>query len=158
VGELRRVHISNVVVYNAETRYGSIISGIPGHDIEDVRLENIRIYYKGGGTKEQAALEPPEKETDYPEPTMFGDIPAYGFFIRHVRGLEMSAIRLSYQKDDARAPFVLWDAKSVDLRDIKAQRAGTVPSFILKDVEDFSLQQSHPLEDVRIKKVARHQF
>jgi polygalacturonase len=158
VGELRRVHISNVVVYNAETRYASIISGIPGHDIEDVRLENIRIYYKGGGTKAQAALEPPEKETDYPEPTMFGDIPAYGFFIRHVRGLEMSAIRLSYEKDDARAPFILWDAKSVDLRDLKIRQAPGVPSFMLRDVEDFSLQQSYPLEDIRLKKVARQQF
>jgi polygalacturonase len=158
VGALRRVTVSNVVVYNAETKYASIISGIPGHDIEDVRLENIRIYYKGGGTKEQAALEPPEKETDYPEPTMFGEMPAYGFFIRHVRGLEMSAIRLNYEKEDVRTPFILWDAKSIDLRDIKAQRTGGIPSFMLKDVEDFSLQQSYPLEDVRLKKVTRQQF
>ena len=158
VGALRRVIISNVVVYNADARYGSLISGIPGHDIEDVRLDNIRIYYKGGGTKQQAALEPPEKETDYPEPTMFGEIPAYGFFIRHVRGLEMGAIRLSYARDDARAPFILADAKTVDLRDIKAQHGSDVPSFILKDVEDYSLQQSWPLEDVRLKKASRQQF
>lgn len=71
VGELRRIIISNVIVHNADPKYGSIISGIPGHDIEDVKLHNIRIYYKGGGTKEQAALEPPEKEKDYPEPVMF---------------------------------------------------------------------------------------
>ena len=66
VGALRRVMISNVIVYNAEPKYASIISGIPGHDIEDVTLNNIRIYYKGGGTKEQAALQPPEKETTIP--------------------------------------------------------------------------------------------
>src|SRR6476661_6268951 len=68
-GKLRRVIISNVVAYNAEPKYASIISGVPGNDIEDVRLSNIRIYYKGGGTPVQAALQPPEKETDYPEPT-----------------------------------------------------------------------------------------
>lgn len=78
MGQLRRVLISNVVVYNADSKYASIISGIPGHDIEDVRLSNIRIYYKGGGTKEQAALEPPEKEKDYPEPVMFGRCPPTG--------------------------------------------------------------------------------
>ena len=50
VGELRRVIISNIVVYNADPKYGSIISGIPGNEIEDVRLSNIRIYYQGGGT------------------------------------------------------------------------------------------------------------
>src|SRR4030095_8250172 len=89
VGALRRVRISNVVVYNADPKYASIISGIPGHSIEDVRLSNVRIYYKGGGTKEQAALIPPENEQAYPEPVMFGEMPAYGFFVRHVNGLEM---------------------------------------------------------------------
>jgi polygalacturonase len=158
VGALRRVTLSNIIVYNAESKFASIISGIPGHDIEDVRLSNIRVYYKGGGTKQQAALEPPEKENDYPEPAMFGEIPAYGFFIRHVRGLEMSDVEITYLKDDARSPFIISDAKSVDLRHVTAKHALGVPSFILKDVEDFSLQQSYPLTDVRLGKVARRQL
>ena len=57
-GRLRRVNISSIIVYDADPRYSSIISGIPGHDIEDVKLSNIRIYCRGGGTKEQAALVP----------------------------------------------------------------------------------------------------
>src|SRR6185436_1548313 len=44
VGALRRIIISNVVVYNADPKYSSIISGIPGHSIEDVSLSHIRIY------------------------------------------------------------------------------------------------------------------
>src|SRR5438067_1946677 len=140
VGALRRITLSNIIVYNAEPKYASIISGIPGHDIEDVTLNNIRIYYKGGGTKQQAALEPPEKENDYPEPSMFGEIPAYGFFIRHVRGLEMSGVSVSYLKDDARAPFMISDTKSVEFRNLKAQHSSGVPAFILKDVDDFLLR------------------
>jgi polygalacturonase len=158
VGALRRVNIDNVIVYNAEPRYASLISGIPGHDIEDLRLSNIRVYYQGGGTKEQAALEPPEKENDYPEPTMFGQIPAYGFFIRHVRGLEMSDVAVTYLKDDARPAFILSDAKAVDLRNIKARHGQGLASFILKDIEDFSLQQSQPLPDTKLATVKRHQF
>ncbi|OLD26154.1 MAG: exo-poly-alpha-D-galacturonosidase [Acidobacteria bacterium 13_1_40CM_3_55_6] len=158
VGALRRVNIDNVIVYNAQPRYASLISGIPGHDIEDLRLSNIRVYYQGGGTKEQAALEPPEKENDYPEPTMFGQIPAYGFFIRHVRGLEMSDVAVTYLKDDARPAFILSDAKVVDLRNIKARHGQGLPSFILKDVEDFLLQQSQPLPDTKLATVKRHQF
>jgi polygalacturonase len=150
VGELRRVKISNIVVYNAEPRYASLISGIPGHDIEDVTLQNIRIYYRGGGTKQQAALQPAEKETDYPEPTMFGEIPAYGFFIRHVRGLEMNNVSVSYLKDDARAPFIINDGKSIELRNVKAAHAAGIPTFILSDIEKFSLQDSYPLEDLRL--------
>src|SRR5207245_645336 len=44
IGALRRIIISNVVVYNAGTNVSSIISGIPGHPIEDVTLSNIKIY------------------------------------------------------------------------------------------------------------------
>jgi polygalacturonase len=73
VGELRRVMLSNIVVHNADPKYASIISGIPGHYIDDIRLSNIRIYYRGGGTRSQAALDPPENEDGYPEPTMFGE-------------------------------------------------------------------------------------
>lgn len=153
VGELRRVKISNLVVYNAEPRYASLISGIPGHDIEDVTLQNIRIYYRGGGTKQQAALQPPEKETDYPEPTMFGEIPAYGFFIRHVRGLEMNNVSVSYLKDDARAPFIINDGKAIELRNLKAAHAAGIPTFILNDIENFSIHDSYPLGDVRLATV-----
>ena len=148
VGKLRRVIISNVVVYNADPKYGSIISGVPGHDIEDVTLNNIRIYYIGGGTKEQAALEPPEKEKDYPEPVMFGEIPAYAFFVRHVKGLEMSDIQVNYLKEDLRPPFVLHDVKGADFQHIKAQRAPGLPMFVLRAVEDFSIHRSRPVRDI----------
>ena len=153
VGELRRVEISNFVVYNADPKYASIISGVPGHDIEDVRLSNIRIYYRGGGTKEQAALDPPEKEDAYPEPVMFGEMPAYGFFVRHVRGLEMSNVRVSFMTEDLRPAFVLSDVRGVDFRNVKAQLAPGVPTFVLKNVEDFSVQQSRPLPDTVLERV-----
>ena len=158
VGALRRVSISNVIVYNAEPKYASIISGVPGHDIEDLTLDHIRIYYKGGGTKEQAALDPSEKEDAYPEPAMFGETPAYGFFIRHVRGIELRDVEVGYLKDDARSAFILSDVKAADLRHVKTMHAKDTPSFVLKDVEDFSIQQSQPLPDTNIKKVRRQQF
>jgi polygalacturonase len=153
VGALRRVIISNVVVHNADPRYASIISGIPTHLIEDVRLSNIHIYYQGGGTKEQAALNPPEKEDAYPEPTMFGEIPAYGFFIRHVKGLEMRDVEVSYLKEDARPPFILNDVNGVDFRHLKAQHVGGVPTFDLKNIEEFSIRDCWPIPDMRLERV-----
>ncbi len=77
VGVLRRVSISDVVASGADPRYASIIAGLPGHPVEDVYLSNIRIIYKGGGTREDAAREVPENETAYPEPSMFGTLPVY---------------------------------------------------------------------------------
>jgi hypothetical protein len=155
IGKLRRVMISNIVVYNADPKQSSIISGVPGNNIEDVRLSNIRVYAKGGGTKEQAALLPPEKETDYPEPTMFGDLPAYGFFIRHVAGLSMTDIEVSYLKDDARPAFILEDVNGADFHRVKAQRMPNGSGFVLKNVTDFSANQCWPVSDIRIEKVDR---
>jgi hypothetical protein len=63
-------------IFNVRAFGAKGISGIPGHDIEDIRLSDIRIYTQGGGTREQAALVPPEKYSDDPEPVMFGEMPA----------------------------------------------------------------------------------
>jgi polygalacturonase len=158
VGALKRVMISNVVVYNADPKYASIISGIPGHAIEDVRFSNIRIYYQGGGTKAQAALDPPEKEDTYPEPTMFGELPAYGFFIRHVKALKMIDVEVSYIKEDSRPAFVMNDVRGADFFRLRAQHGTNVATFALKDIEDFSLQQSWPLSDTRLERVESKKF
>jgi len=71
VGTLKRVIVNNLVCSGSAARLGSIISGIAGHEIEDVKLSNIQILHAGGGTKEDAAFQPPEYEDTYPEPTMF---------------------------------------------------------------------------------------
>ena len=86
VGSMKRILISNINVFNADSRYSSIISGIPGAIIEDVSLSNIHIYHQGGYTKADGQRTPPEQEKVYPEPWMFGTIPAKGFYIRHARG------------------------------------------------------------------------
>jgi polygalacturonase len=158
VGELRRINISNIIAYNADPRYASIISGIPGHDIEDVRLSNVRIYYRGGGTSEQAALEPPERETNYPEPSMFGVIPAYGLFVRHVKGLAMNDVEVRYLNEDQRPAFVLNDVKGADFFQVRAQKRRNAPTFVLKNIEDFSVQQSFPVANVRLERVELRKF
>jgi len=158
VGALRRVNLSDFVIYNADPRFASIVSGIPGHDIEDVRLNNIRIYYQGGGTKEEAALAPQELEKAYPEPRMFGDMPAYGFFIRHVDGIEMNGVQVSFLKDEMRPAFVLDSVKNVSFDRLKAQHAAGVSVFVLKDVADFDVRQSPGLPDTALKSVKQKEF
>jgi len=158
IGALRRVNISNVVVYNADPRYGSMILGTPGHNIDDLKLNHIRIYYAGGGSKEQAAIDPPEKETEYPEPYRHGVMPAYGFFIRHARNIEMTDVEVSYLKEDVRPPFVLSDVDGAEFNLVKAQHAAGVPSFKLVDVKNFSLFRCGALQDTRLGRVAQKEF
>jgi polygalacturonase len=78
VGTLKRVIIDNVVCSNSAAALGSVISGIPGHSIEDVKISNVQIVHQGGGTKEDAAYQPPEQEDIYPEPDMFTAPPRPG--------------------------------------------------------------------------------
>ncbi len=108
----------------------------------DLKLNNIQILYKGGGTVAQAQLEPPEEEAKYPEPDMFGETPAYGFFIRHVKGLEMNNVDVRYMKDELRPAFVLDDVRKSIFRFVTAQHGRDIPTFLLKNVEDFSTYQS----------------
>lgn len=158
VANLRRVQISNVVVYNADPRYASIISGIPGHNIEDVKLTNLRIFYQGGGTAAQAAFDPPEKEVNYPEPSMFGDIPAYGFFIRHVNGIELNNVEVSYARADMRPAFVLKDVSNADFFHVKSQAATGAYTFSLQRVSDFSAYQCKGVPDTRLERVEEKKF
>jgi polygalacturonase len=73
VGTLKRVLISNVTSYGAVAELPSIISGVPGHEVEDIKISDVYFHQLGGGTKEMAALEPVEKPNDYPEPKNFGN-------------------------------------------------------------------------------------
>ena len=149
VGTLRRVIISNLVCSEVASSISSIISGIPGHPIEDVKLSNIVIQHKGGGTKDNAALQLPEKENAYPEPSMFGTTPAHGFFIRHVKGIDVSDVKIIAENDDARPAVVLSDVKGADFSHLDTVGA----RFALHDVEDFRVSGSKGVVDAKIEKV-----
>ena len=158
IGRLRRINISNVVVYSANPRYGSLIVGIPGHDVEDVTLSNIRILVKGGAPKEQAAVEVPELETGYPDPMGFEPVPAYGFFIRHAKGIELNDVQVAFENEDWRPAFILDDVKNIEFNGVKAQTAKGVPTFVLKDVEDFRTCDCRPVADTQLEKVEKEEL
>ncbi len=150
VGELRRVIISNIMVHNADSAHGCIVSGIPGHPIRDIKFDNIRIYYKGGGNKELDNREVPEFEKDYPEPYRFGTMPEYGFFIRHVEDIELNNIEVSYINKEARTPFILDDVKGATLRFVKAQKEANTPYLRLKNTDNLFLFHSFGIDTKKI--------
>lgn len=127
VGTMRRILISHVNVYNADSRYSSIISGIPGALIEDVTLTDIHLYHQGGYTEADGRLVPPEQEKVYPEPWMFGTIPAKGFYIRHARGITLDQVHFHYAEPDGRPLFVTDDAESISLRNITVDGKEVAP-------------------------------
>jgi polygalacturonase len=154
VGQLRRVNISNIVISNSDPRQCGIIAGIPGHYIEDVKFSNIYIQHRGGGTKENAAVEPAEQEREYPEPGRFGQMPAQGFFIRHVKGIDMRDIEIKPINQDLRPAFLLDDVEGADFNHIELPR-NTEENWRLKNVKDFSVSRSHPVQDVYLESVTQ---
>lgn len=155
VGTCQRIIISNVVAYDVDPKQGAIISGVPGHDIKDLTLSNIRIYYKGGGTAAQGKIVVPGLEKEYPEPNRFGTIPAYGFFIRNVTDLKMKDVEVNYQKADQRPPFLLDAVNGADIEHVRAQKAKGVPNFVLSNVKNFSLKDCNEIPDVKLPVVVR---
>jgi polygalacturonase len=154
VGTMRRVMISNLVCSNAASNLASIISGIPGHAIEDVWLRDIYIQHQGGGTRENALVQPSENEQAYPEPTMFGaSMPDHGFFIRHARNIHMSNVEIVHTQEDARPAFVLQDVTGADFFRVRAQRNSVAATFALKQVKDFSIAQSRTIPDTFLEVV-----
>jgi polygalacturonase len=191
VGTLKRVIISNIVCSNCVSNLGSIVSGIPGHPIEDVKLGNIQLLHQGGGTKEDAAYQPPEYEDMYPEPTMFvggprpsgrgpdgrwipegqartgsgrgprpaaapvipHKMPAHGFYLRHVKGIQFDNIEIRAGQDDLRPAFILDSVEDADFFRIKVPHAAGAPVFALHNVSDFAVHMCSNVPDTQLKTV-----
>jgi hypothetical protein len=114
------------------TSIGCPISGIPGHDIENLRLTNITLAFKGGWTKDDSGISPPEKEKYYPEYFMFGNLPAYALFIRHVNGLTITGLNLSCDSPDSRPAIYMRDVKSSVFSSVKGlSEAGAGCLFLI---------------------------
>lgn len=158
VAKIKRIIIDNIVASGANHEFGSIIAGLAESPIEDVRLSNIRIHYNGGGTKKDAMREPPEKEKNYPEPSMFGIIPAYGFYIRHAKDITFDNVSVSFEKVDFRPAFMLDDVSSAKFYRTNAQLFGGAKMFVLKNVNDFTVMQSGDLTDAKLGRVERKEF
>jgi polygalacturonase len=147
----KNILISNVIATGVERRSGIQITGMPGQDIEGVRLDNIRLVFDGGGTKDDASLTPPELGTGYPEPSRIGTMPSYGVFARHVRDLELANIQMSFAKEDLRPAMVCNDVDGLEIDNFKAQLANDVPAAVFQAVTGLVVRNSPVLDGIKSK-------
>jgi len=145
-GMLKRVMISNVVAQDSAA--ASFFSGVPGNLIEDVKLSNCYFGLREVGVAGGAV---PEKETDYPELESFGTTPCSGFFVRHLKGLEMSHVEVAPAVGDSRPAFWLEDVERADFFAVTAP--GPQKNFVLKGVKDLRVLWSRAAGDVARKDV-----
>jgi polygalacturonase len=145
VGTLRRVLISNLNCSNSGARFGSILSGIPGYFIEDVKLDNIYVRNAGGGAPESVNARPAENEAKYPEPGMFGLTPAHGFYLRHIKNIELSHVEVHPAAPDPRPSFYLDDVHRADFVAVTAPT--TPPAFSINRSTDVRILISRAAPD-----------
>ena len=113
VGVINGIRLNNIQIHHAGSM-GCSISGLPGHPVENVTVSNVTIHHKGGVTADEIAYIndsiKDEKEKDYPEATMWGNLPAKGFFVRHARNIRFDHVAVITERPDARPDFVNIDA------------------------------------------------
>jgi hypothetical protein len=132
IGRFRNVVVSNIIATDCSS-IGCSITGLPGHPIENISLSNINLGFEGGGTKDQASREIPEKPTSYPESTMFGTLPAYGFFCRHAKNIKFQNVKLDTSTPDHRYAIVFDDVEHANVESLDVSYTAGSPGTIRLD-------------------------
>ena len=86
-----------------------MITGIPGHYVEDVSLENVTISFPGHGAAEDAERKVAEDIDRYPEQYFFGVLPSWGAYIRHAKNIQFINVKLETRVLDERKKYYMED-------------------------------------------------
>ena len=84
---------------------------IEGHPVTDILLHDITITHAGGQPDTPAPTD--EKRAEYPESTMWGILPAQGFWLNHTRDVTMRNINVKALSPDKRPVFVSTDSENL---------------------------------------------
>ena len=121
------------------------ITGIPGFPVKNVTLENIEIVYPGRGNPAMANMplyrldDVPERINTYPEFSMFGELPAWGFYVRHVDGLTFKNVSIRIKNPDYRPALVFDDAKNLILHKVNVSGDTKQHQIILHNSKHYKL-------------------
>lgn len=138
---IRGVMIENI--HASESLLASSIMGIPGHAIEDVTIANVNIENVLPSREGWPQLSLAEKEKGYPEARMFGMMPVYGFYARHVQGLTLRSLSLHSTNQENRPALCLEDVHAGRIENLTASTiTGPEPLVKLKNASAVSILNS----------------
>ena len=116
----RNIQISNVIATDCDSLCSIIVTGMKDEPVRNVWLSNIRLTFRGGGTKDLVKRDYREQGTNYPEPRWAGPTPAYGLYARHVEGLHVNDVTFRYERPEYRPAIILDDVRDTTLNQIDA--------------------------------------
>jgi hypothetical protein len=139
-GQIRNIIISNITARNA-SQLASSITGTPGLMVRDVSLSDIHIEVKGGGSKDIMDKNVPEVASGYPVASMFNtELPAYGFYLRHVDQVSFKNISFSLQENDDRPAIFLENVQNSQFDAIRTDLSKTTsPVFLVNNSQNITI-------------------
>ncbi len=158
--------VEDVSVHDVHIRYRG---GLSMADAEDQQLSNSFFTAEGingrggpntGGLPTKARAEDiapreayaiPECRTAYPEPSIFGVLPAWGLFVRYARRVHFRDVRIETETPDTRPAVVLMDAEDIRFDNLSISNGADTPAFVLRGVRGFRSSGSEGRKDVRIQ-------
>jgi polygalacturonase len=147
---LKDVIIENIQGTRISPVYGSSITGLTEHPVENIVLRNINLEFEGGAPPERACRLIPENEKNYPNGKMFDTLPAYGFFIRHARNVYMDNIQLRFLRDDHRPAIVTDDVRGFRIHGLYAEGTMSGEGLVrLDNCRQVYISGSRPAGDIR---------
>jgi polygalacturonase len=145
MGSLENVRIHNIIATGAG-HIGCSITGVPNFPVRNVALEDINITFRGGATGTGLRVVP-ENASKYPEHSMFGVLPAYGFYCRHVQNLTFTNVNVRFERNDSRPSLVCDDVAGLELTHWQGQtRTPDSRSFRFVNVSNARVD-SAPFEE-----------
>jgi polygalacturonase len=176
-GIIRRIHISDmkVEVPNAKTDAGyamegppeedifphnllpAQIVGLPGYPVQQVTLENIVVTYGGGADQKKADVpldsvaRIPEMADEYPEFSMFGELPAWALYVRHAEDITIKNSTFKFLEDDFRSPLVFDDVKKMMINHLNLASGNRAPAVILHNVTQPSFKKLNTVAGANAK-------
>jgi len=152
LGNRKRVHdysqhgLRHVVIENiqaSETVLASSITGLPGDEVHDITLRNVRIESVMTSRPEWAALEVPEKESAYPEARMFGMLPTWGLYARHVHDLKLDQLTFTGRAPEQRPTILFDDVDGAQIAGLTSTAiSGSMPIVSLANSRNVSITDS----------------
>ena len=127
---MRQMLFSDILVDNrmCDQHSAIVITGMPGHPIEDLRLTNFQFLTGGGGTATEGTRRTlPEYTLEtlkgwWPEYYLLdGAAPCHGVYARHLRGLTLCGMKIEPAKADARPAIFCDDVADLELAGLALQ-------------------------------------
>ncbi len=123
------IRLSHIIAKGAGTT-GCSITGIEGAKVKDIRLDDVSIEMAGGGKAVDMVKQVPKLDDQYPEGTMFGLLPAYGFYVAHAENIRMYNMQLSFAGTDQRPALAFEDVKGFEVNSATMASASETPAIV----------------------------